>query len=374
MFKFKEYDFKQYNYLILIIVLILGSIGAYMIRLVQTDTENLFGKHIFGLVVGITGAIILSLIDFHFICKFYVVLYLINLILLIMVKLFGVNINYAQRWLDLKFFNLQPSELSKIILIIFLAKFFTIFKHRINTFFVLTMTVVLMAIPTFLILTQTDLSTSMVIMFIIVMMLFAAGLSWRIILPVLIVGIPSFLGLFWYIQQDYQGLLSRTQQERVLSILNPELYPKIMYQQSNSMQAIGSGQLFGKLFLENTSEVRGYKYVPINESDFIFSVAGEELGFIGSCMILLLFAILIYKCLRIAKKAPDYTGMLIAVGIASMFMFQVFVNVGVATAVLPNTGIPLPFLSSGLSSLMSGMMAIGIILNIRLQQKKVRGY
>jgi rod shape determining protein RodA len=227
-----------------------------------------------------------------------------------------------------------------------------------------------MSIPTYLILTQTDLSTSIVLILVFVMLVFAAGISWKIILPILIVGVPSIWGLFWYVQQDYQVLLNPYQQERILSILNPEAYPATMYQQENSIQAIGSGQLIGKRFAEEASNLRGYRHVPIAESDFIFSVAGEELGFIGSIFILLLFAFIIYKCLSTARMAPDKMGTLIAIGIASMFAFQVFVNIGVATAILPNTGIPLPFLSQGLSSLISSMIAIGIILNIRLQPKK----
>jgi rod shape determining protein RodA len=181
------------------------------------------------------------------------------------------------------------------------------------------------------------------------------------------------MGLFWYIQQDYQVLLQPYQQERVLSILNPELYPDTMYQQDNSIQSIGSGQLYGKKFTEDPGATRGYDFIPISESDFVFSIAGEELGFIGCCIIIALFAFLIYMCLITSKRAPDRLGMLIAIGMASMFMFQVFVNIGVATAILPNTGIPLPFVSSGLSSLISGFIAIGIILNIRLQPKKIRG-
>lgn len=372
MIKFKQYNFKKYDFSMVIVVIILVTIGAFLIKQVQTEQENLFAKQFFGLAGGILIIIIVSLIDYHFICKFYIVLYLINLGLLISVKLFGVTFNYAKRWIEIGF-RFQPSELSKIIMILFLAKLFTICRQKINNAYVLFLAIMTMAIPTYLILTQTDLSTSMVLMFVFVMMIFAAGLSWKIILPVIAVGIPGFIATFWYVQQDYQIILSRTQQERVLSFLHPDLYPKIMYQQSNSIAAIGSGQLYGKRFIENALQIRGYHYVPISESDFIFSIAGEELGFIGSCMIIALFAIIIYKCILTARKAPDYMGMLISVGIASMFMFQVFVNIGVATAILPNTGIPLPFLSSGLSSLMSGMISIGIILNIRLQPKIKRG-
>lgn len=372
MIKLKQYNFKRYQISMLIAVIILVTIGAFLIKQVQTEDENLFVKQLYGLVGGIVLIIIVSLIDYHFICKFFIVLYLINLGLLIWVKVDGVTVNFAQRWIGLKYMMFQPSELSKIIMILFLAKVFTIFRSKINNAFLIILSFIAMAVPTYLILTQTDLSTSMVLMFVFVMIIFAAGLSWKIIFPAIAVGIPGFIALFWYVQQDYQKILSHTQQERILSILNQDLYPKIMYQQTNSIQAIGSGQLYGKRFIENALEIRGYHFVPISESDFVFSIAGEELGFIGCCFIIALFAFIIYKCLTTAKKAPDYLGMLISVGIASMFMFQVFVNIGVATSILPNTGIPLPFLSSGLSSLMSGMIAIGIIINIRLQPKKAR--
>ena len=370
IFNLKQYDFKRYNFSLLAVVTLLVIIGSFLIKQVQRPEENLFQKQLVGLVMGLCVAAVVSLIDYHFICKFYIILYFFNLFLLIMVKLFGKNINYATRWLQIGSIQFQPSELSKIILILFLAKLFTIFEHRINSFFLIALAVITTAIPTVLILTQTDLSTSMVIMFTFVMMIFAAGLSWKIILPVLVIGIPGIATLFWYVQQDYQVLLTHTQQERVLSILHPELYPEVMYQQENSIQAIGSGQLYGKLF--SSAGVRGYDYVPVSESDFIFSVAGEELGFIGCCFIILLFAILIYKCLIAGKKAPDHMGMLIGVGISSMFMFQVFANIGVATQILPNTGIPLPFLSSGLSGLISYMISIGIILNISIQSKSNR--
>lgn len=367
MLKFKNYDFKRYNISLLIVVTVLITIGVFLIKQVKPDD---YKKQIIGLLGGLVIAAIVSFIDYHFISKFYIVLYLFNLVMLILVKLIGIEYHNAKRWLDLRFFELQPSELTKIVLIIFFAKLFTIFEHRINNVIFLLISVVLMGIPTYLILTQTDLSTSIVLMTIFAVLIFTAGLSWKIILPIIIIGVPAIGGLFWYIQQDYQVLLSDYQQERVLSILNPEAYPGTMYQQDNSIQAIGSGQLTGKYLSEGAGSLRGYHHVPVSESDFIFSVAGEEFGFIGSLLILLLFAFIIFRCLSTARKAPDRMGMLIASGIASMFAFQVFINIGVVTSILPNTGIPLPFLSQGLSSLISSMIAIGIILNIRLQPKK----
>lgn len=374
MFNLKQYDFKRYNFLLIILVIILGLIGAFLIK--QADGSYL--KHLVGITGGVLMVIILSLIDYHFISSFYLILYGINLVLLVLVRFTSAGsvvneISNSRRWLDLGFISFQPSELSKIIVIIFAAKLFTIFRQKINKAWVLLLAIVSVGLPTLLILIQTNLSTSLVITFIFGTMIFASGVSWKIIVPVIVIGVPSIIGFFWYIQQDYQVILEPYQQKRVLSFLNSDEYPDLTYQQDNSVLAIGSGQLYGKVWTNTEETGHRYDKVPISESDFIFAVAGEEFGFIGSCVIIFIYAVIVYICLMTARKAPDYMGMLISVGIASMFTFQLFVNIGVATTLLPNTGIPLPFLSAGLSSLISGMLAIGIILNIRLQPQRTRG-
>lgn len=375
MFQFKKYDFKHYNISLVLLVITLSCIGAFLIRMVQQEGEPLFSKQVFGIVVGILILLLVSIIDYHFICEFYILLYIINFGLLLAVRFFGTEINNSRRWLNLKFTLVQPSDFSKVIMILVLAKIFTMLKDKMDKFYVLLLTGFLMAVPTFLILIQTNLSTSIVMMFIFVTMIFAAGLSYKIILPILIIGIPLVFGLFWYVQQDYQVLLTEYQQNRVISFLNPELdtAEDLLYQQDNSIQVIGSGKLTGKLLTEGEDAIQSDTFVPVSESDFIFSVIGEALGFIGGCIIILLFALLIFKCIIVARNASDRMGMLIAIGVASMFMFQVFVNIGVATSILPNTGLPLPFVSYGLSSLTSCMIAIGLIINISLQRKKRRG-
>lgn len=370
----KQYQYKKYSITLVVAVLLLGLTGAYLIRQVQTPSDgNLCLRHLVGLIGGLILALVVSLFDYHFICAFYILMYLFNLLLLILVKVNGKTLNYAKRWVIIAGIQFQPSELSKVLLILFFSMLFTKLRHKINNFFVLLLSLILICIPVYFILDQPNLSTSLLIMFIFCAMIFAAGLSWKIILPVLFIGIPAFLGLLWYVQQDYQILLKPYQRNRVMSVLHPDEHPETMFQQDNSVTAIGSGQLYGKAFTDNTN-IRNYDYVPISESDFIFSVAGEEFGFIGSCFILLIYGVVIYICLRTAQRAPDYLGMLISVGIASMFMFQVFINIGVATSLLPNTGIPLPFMSYGLSSMISSMLAVGLILNIRIQPPpKIRG-
>lgn len=373
MINFKKYDLKNYNISLIIIVTVLSMIGMFLISIVQKDTERLFEKQILGLVAGLTIAVVVSFIDYRFIGRFFIIFYIINLGLLIAVKLYGKNVYGATRWLDLKYFTFQPSELSKVIMIIFFAKLFTIFKEKLNTFPVVLLSIVTFAIPIYLVLSQPDLSSSLVFVFVFLMMIYVAGLKYKIIIPALLIGIPLFLGLFWYVQQDYQAILSPSQQLRVLSIINPEEYAGTMYQQENSITVIGSGKLTGKLLQEEGTEaILSDTYVPVSESDFIFSVVGEAFGFIGAFLVLLLYVIIIVKCLMVARNSPDYMGMLIASGVACMFMFQVFVNVGVVTAILPNTGLPLPFLSYGLSSLVSSFIAIGLVLNISLQKNKRR--
>ncbi|SHJ50939.1 rod shape determining protein RodA [Anaerocolumna jejuensis DSM 15929] len=373
MFPLKKYSIRNYDFSLVTFVIILSAIGVYLVRIAQ---EGLFLKQIMGLVLGLFIVAVVSLIDYHFISQFYIILYFINLILLVAVKLIGVEHNSSRRWLDLKVFEFQPSELTKIILIIFMAKLLVIFKDRMKKFYVLVLLGVLIAIPTFLILTQTNLSTSLVILFIFAIMIFAGGLSLKIILPILITVIPLVIGTLWGIQNNYDiFFLTNYQQNRIEAFMNPgaDKSSSTLYQQENSVEVIGSGKLTGKLFSEGKDAIQSDTYVPISESDFIFSVAGESLGFIGGCVIIVLLSIIIFKCLIIASHAPDRLGRLIAIGISAMFVFQMFVNIGVATKILPNTGIPLPFVSYGLSSMMSSMIAIGIIININLQRKYRRG-
>lgn len=374
MFNFKQYRWKNYNIPLILIVLILSCISIVMVGFVEGDSKST--KHILGIILGFCIMLFVSIVDYHFLCRMMWLLYGVNLILLLMVKFspLGKEQYNSKRWLDLKFFDLQPSELTKIFMIIFLAQLFTILRKKMDKFSTLIISFILMGIPIFLILIQTNLSTSLVLMFIYVVMIYAAGLSYKIIFPVVAIGAPLIIATLWYIQQPFQELLEPYQQTRVLSILNPDDYPDAMYQQNNSIQAIGSGQLYGKLILDDgdRNEIRGSKYVAVAESDFIFAVIGEELGFIGSCAVIGLLILIVIQCIITSMKAVDYTGMLIAIGLSSMFAFQVFVNIGVATSILPNTGLPLPFVSYGLSSLMGSMMGIGIILNIGMQRKNYR--
>ena len=372
MFKNKKYDFKDFSFSLLAAALLLCLISVYC--LFRSDGAGMAKRQLIGVVLGLVVAIVGALIDYHLICKFAIMYYLIGIILLVLVRFTSFGIDYdtgAYRWLAIGSVVIQPSELVKIILIIVSAVLFSKVKNKLNKWSIFALTVVIMMLPTSLILIQTDLSSSMVCMFIFVIMIFMAGLSLKIIGITLAVSVPVCAGLFWYVIQPGQKLLTNKQQLRILGFLNPEEYALTeRYQQINSVKAIAAGKVLGKTLGGDTSDFRLFNKVFVNESDFVFSVLAEELGFLGCVLVIVLFAFIVFKCVLIARRTADFTGKMIAIGVSAMLAFQSFVNIGVATALLPNTGLPLPFLSYGLSSLLSNFLAIAMVLNVGLQKAK----
>ncbi|QUH31560.1 rod shape-determining protein RodA [Vallitalea guaymasensis] len=365
---FRNYNFKKYDIFLILIVIALVSFGIKAIgsatQINSDGSTYVRNKQLFGFIVTFALMIIISLIDYHFIGKFYWLIYAFNIILLIAVLFLGVKVKGAVRWINIAGIQLQPSELSKIMMVIFLAKYIDKNKEKINNLLFLIKLGILVIIPTLLIYKQPDLSTSLVLLVILVVLLFVAGISYKYVLIALAIAVPLFFGTVWYMQQP-DTVFSDHQVERVMSFLYPEKYDTM--QTDNSIQAIGSGQLNGKGWYKGT--INKYNYLPEPQTDFIFSVIGEEAGFIGCSIVLLLLLFLIIKCLWIAKDSIDLFGMLIISGFVAIISFQTFVNVGVTTGLIPNTGIPLPFISYGLSSLMSNMIGIGVILNISLHRK-----
>lgn len=235
----------------------------------------------------------------------------------------------------------------------------------------LLISLVLIAIPLVLILKQPNLSTTIIVAILFVSMIFVAGLSYKIVLGVLAVGIPAAIVSIILMLKEKFPLLQSYQYMRILSWLNPEKYPDDARQQQNSIIAIGSGQLWGK-GLNNSSytSLKNGNYVSEDQTDFIFTVIGEELGFVGCVIVIILILLIVFECIWIAKNARDLGGRLIASGMAALIGFQSFVNIGVTTGLLPNTGVPLPFVSYGLTSMVSMYIGIGLVLNVGLQARK----
>lgn len=377
---FKQFDWKRYNFSLILVVIILCLISAFAVKLAggEESGDSFFRAQIFGMIGGIIVVAIVSVIDYHFICKFAAVLYLIGTGLVAATRYtpLGTDNNTKTfRWLRLGGFTFQPSELAKIIMILVLATFYMKMKNKkkIDRFYVLVLAGIITAIPTLFIIKQPDLSSSLVLIFIFAILVFASGMTYKILFPIIAVMIPAIPALIWYVQQPFQGLLNEYQYGRVISFLHPELDNNdLLYQQELAKKAIAAGKLYGKFLEDGGGSGRVYadSDLPVAESDFIWAVIGEEFGFLGSCIVLTLLILVIGKCLSVAHKAQDYLGMMIAVGVGAMFAFQVFANIGVVTSLLPNTGLPLPFLSKGISSMMSGMIAIGLVVNVGIQPAK----
>ena len=367
-FRFLNYNLKKYNWRLLLLVIAATVLGLFVI---ESAADGYAKKQLLGMLVGLAGLIIVSFIDYNFILKFQWPIYFFAVVMLGAVLLFGVNVNGAKRWFSLgSFGTLQPSEFAKIMMIVVLARLITDHRDQISQLKTLIMLGIIYMVPVFLIYREPNMSTTLVFLFIFVMMIFCGGLSYKFIGKVLVFTVPIVGFLVWYIQQPFQILLHGYQLDRILAFLNPSEYQQTTAnQQYNSVMAIGSGMITGKGLNNNTiTSVKGGNFISEQQTDFIFSVIGEELGFIGSCITILLLALIVYECLKVAKNASNMSGRLIACGVASMIAFHSFVNIGVATNLLPNTGLPLPFISYGLSALLANMVGIGLVINIDLQK------
>lgn len=363
----KNYSYKNYRIKLVIYVLILTIIGILVIGSANDDYQS---KQIIGLVIGLIAMVLVSLIDYDFILNFYWIYYGISIVLLLMVIFFGTTVSGATRWIDFGI-RFQPSEICKIFLILFFSRYLMIYEDDINKPKRLIITALLAAIPLFLILREPDLSTTIVTFLIIFTMMFLVGLSNKIVAIFFGVTIPSIAILILVILRKGNSLLSEYQGLRILAWLRPDDYPESSYQQQNSIMAIGSGQFLGKgLYTDSVESVKNGNYISEPQTDFIFAVAGEELGFIGTVIIVLLLLAIVIECIIIGRKARDLSGKLICMGMASFIGYQSFVNICVVTGLMPNTGLPLPFLSYGLTSLVTLFIGMGFVLNVGLQSKK----
>lgn len=384
----RRYHITNYSFLLVISILATGMMG---IMYINSANPSYTSKQILGLSLGTVAMILVSLIDYKRIFHYIWLLYGANILLLLLVLVRGKTVGGAKRWIGIGGFSLQCSEISKIVMILFVAYFIREHEDEMDNLKVLAKLALLCAIPLLLIVKEPDLSTTLDITFILCGIIFVGGLNLKFVRNILLVAIPLFVIFIFYIQTPNQVLLKDYQVSRIMSFLEPEKYSSTgRFQQDNSIMAIGSGQLFGKGLNNNTiSEsnntisdvddvedgddinitVKDTKLVSEQQTDFIFSVIGEEKGFVGCMITIGLLAIIMIQCIIIAGRAGDLAGRLIAVGVAGLICFQSFINIGVATAILPNTGLPLPFISYGPTSLVCNMAGMGLVLNVGLQRR-----
>ena len=331
-----------------------------------------FYKQMVWFAIGIILMLVASVIDYTFFSQFYIFIYIINILMLLAVLLLGENINGATRWISIGPVSLQPSEFAKLIMIFFLAKFLSIKQEKINHLPTLLLVCITVLIPVILIQKQPSLSASLVLLAILCIELFIAGLSFKIIRVVLAVVIPFIAFILWDVARETPLLMDKIlkphQFTRILAFVDPSRDMDSYYQTEKAINAIGSGQLNGKGLYQGT--LNQLSYLPEPHNDFIFSVIGEEFGFIGCSIVLLLLIFIIFRCILIAVSTRDLFSQLIVTGVAGMIAFQTFVNVGVATGIMPNTGMSLPFVSYGGSSMWTNMAAIGLVLNIGMKRSK----
>jgi len=367
---FNKMSLRDYDFRLIFFIIVINSIG---ILAVGSADPSLKTKQLLGTVLGIFLMIIVSLFDLNWILKFYWVWYFLNIGLLLAVQFAGDSSNNSQRWFEIAGIRFQPSEVAKIILIIFFAQFIMKYRDKVNSLRFLISFFVLAAAPLYLIVEQPDLSTTIVITIVLAVVLLVGGLSWKIIIGALTVAVPSFIVFLSIILKEGQSLINPYQRKRILSFIYPELYVDDAYQQTNSVIAIGSGQLMGK-GLNNTlsGSLKNSNFIIEPSTDFIFAVIGEELGFVGTLAVIILLFLIVIECLLIARRSNDVAGRVIAACMATLIGIQTFFNIGVATFILPNTGLTLPFVSYGLTSLVSLYIGMGFVLNVRLRSRTVR--
>lgn len=366
--KIKTFDFS----IVIITVIFLAISVAVIYSLVFGGVNDGLGlKQAMIGMIGFAIMLLVSFVDYRFFRGTAWIFYIISLVLLVLVNLVGKTANGAENWIDLKFFQLQPSEISKIFLIFAFATFFSdkVGKLRWRDIFV---SFFLLVLPLTLIVKEPDLGTAMVIVFIYFIMLLATkpsklklGLILITILVSLSVVILSYLNIkpFGQMLQDYQ-------RQRIAVFVNPNLDPYGRgYNVKQAQITIGSGGITGTSLGKGTQSQ--LQFLPEAHTDFIFAGIAESFGFLGCFILLFLYCYFILRIINIAQIALDNFGMLVGFGIASMFFFQVLENVGMNVGLLPVTGIPLPFLSNGGTSLLVSFLAVGVIESIFIRHKKL---
>ncbi len=360
---------KQLDWKLIIIVLSIFLLGLVVLSSAtltkQTGNFMQIYKQILAFVLGCFLITIILLFDYNFLGKYYKELYIVSLVLLFIVLIPGIGVERggARSWLN--FFGIldfQTSELVKLTFILSYAKIVESKKGELNTLKDILL-ILMYAFPFIgLLFAQPDLGTAIVFICIVCGMLFTAGLSTKIIRRTIILVIVS-LPLMYMLMADHQ-------KQRIIAFLNPD-DPTLKgnYQVMQSMIAIGSGGLTGKGLYQGSQTQ--YEFLPVQDSDFIYAVIGEELGALGMTVFLVLFALFLLRILYIAKEAKDFYGTLIVVGVMSMFAYQIIQNIGMTVALIPVTGVTLPFVSYGGSSLMTSLANLGLVLNVSMRRKKI---
>ncbi|MBS4026442.1 MAG: rod shape-determining protein RodA [Clostridia bacterium] len=364
---------RNLDYVFILTIMVILGFSLVMLSsanlTIPGDPTGFVKKQSIWIVIGSVALIVAMAFDYNHIAKYNKYLYMLNIVLLTTVLLIGSTNKGATSWISFGLFDFQPSEVAKVIIIITFAKFLVDRQGKLDTFWQLIPCFMFVGFPMLFILVQPDLGTSLVFLAIMFGMLFVAGANPKVLLTLIIGGLIG-VSVLIYVHFNF-GLwlpLKEYQVMRLVVFTNPYIDELGSgYHMIQSLIAIGSGGLWGQGLYEG-SQIQ-LRFLPEHHTDFIFSVVGEELGFIGGGFLLVSFYLLMYRGVKIAYSAKDLYGTLIVIGIISMFTFQVFVNVGMTIAITPITGLPLPFVSYGGSAMLTNMIAVGLILNVNIRRQ-----
>ncbi|HEX9795507.1 MAG TPA: rod shape-determining protein RodA [Anaerolineales bacterium] len=359
---------RHFDVWLLAAVAVLTISGVAMIQSAIADNPELLeldvvGRQTIYALAGFTVLLLTAAIDYRMWSALAKPMYVFNLAFLALIPLAGVVGFGATRWFQLATVTIQPSELAKILMILVLADFFARNKHVIRQPKTLIRSLALTGVPLFLIFSQPDLSTAIVIGVIWVALLFAAGGNVKHLAMLAGAGLFGSVAL-WPFLADYQ-------KSRIVTFLfpNPDASFGATYNVNQALISIGSGGWFGQGYGQGT-QVQ-LRFLKVRHTDFIFSALSQEFGFIGAALLLLLLMFVIFRCLRAAQTARDTFGALICYGVAILLLFQGSFNIGMNMNIFPVSGLPLPFLSYGGSSLLSSLLGIGLVESVILRHKKI---
>ena len=355
--------FKNFDYILLICILILGFIS--LTTMYSTDGGKILfhtQSHFTKLIIFTSIMLIFSFINIKFWFSIGYISYLVVICLLIWTYLFGISSSGSQRWIDLYFINLQPSELMKIFIILCLAKYFHRMKlERVNSIYTILTSLIVILLPMGLVIVQPDLGTSLLIAISGVAVLWFAGINHKYFIYTMlgfIISLPFIIAFL----KPYQKL-------RVLTFLNPDRDPLgAGYQIIQSKIAVGSGGIFGKGFLKGTQSY--LEFLPEKHTDFIFTLFSEEFGFVGSFFLLIIYAIIIYRIVAIGASSRSYFGKIFCYSFGAAIFVYITINMSMVLGLLPIVGSPLPIMSYGGSSMLATMIGFGIVMSVKVHNQQ----
>ena len=355
--------FKNFDYVLMFCILLLGSIS--LITMYSTDGGKILfhtKSHFIKLIVFTMMMLIISFINIKFWFSIGYLAYLLTTGLLFWTYFFGIKASGSQRWIDLYFINLQPSELMKIFIILCLAKYFHRMKlENVNSIYAIFTSLVIILLPMGLVIIQPDLGTSVLISISGIAVLWFAGINHKYFIYTLIAFLISLPFIISFLQ-PYQKL-------RVLTFLNPDRDPLgAGYQIIQSKIAVGSGGIFGKGFLKGTQSY--LEFLPEKHTDFIFTLFSEEFGFIGSAFLLLIYAVIIYRIVAIGANSRSYFAKIFCYSFGAAIFVYITINMSMVLGLLPIVGSPLPIMSYGGSSMLATMIGFGIVMSARVHSQQ----